>query len=135
MSAALRKALFWLLVLVLPLHGLAAASMMLPHVRAQGVMQMPESALQRSQLNMDAGTVAAQAAEDCAGMPASCDHPHAAGVLKCGLSAACGLVAAPALQMPSLLQPGSSRAPVPMRTRLRVAFCTGAPERPPRLLA
>lgn len=135
MSAALRKALFWLIVLVLPLHGLAAASMTLPHVRAQGVMQMPESAVQSTRSGMDVGLMAVQTADDCAGMTGGCDHPHAAGVLKCGLSAVCGLVAAPSLQMPSFLQPGSSRAPVPMQMRPRVAFCTGAPERPPRLLS
>lgn len=135
MFAELRKALLWLLMLVLPLQGIAALSMMPLHALERGAPQMRENSATSAAACARVGSMAPQAANECDRMMAGCDHSHAGGVLKCGLSAACGLVAAPALQMPSFLQPGSSRAPVRMQTRLKVAFCTGAPERPPRLLA
>lgn len=135
MSVGLRKALLWLVVLAFPLQGIAAAS--LPVLRGAGcaVMRMEMQAgsvsIMHPHVHADRTGMASQAAEEHAEMP-GCDDAHAAGLLKCGQSGLCSLVAAPNLQMPSLLQAGSSPSPAPLVASLRVAFCTGAPDRPPR---
>jgi hypothetical protein len=138
MSVALRKALLWLVMLAFPLQGIAAAS--LPLLRGAGcaVMRMEMRAgsvsIMHPDVHADRMSMASPAAKEHGEMP-GCDDPHAAGLLKCGQSGVCSLVAAPTLQMPSLLQAGSSPSPAPLTATLRVAFCTGAPDRPPRSCA
>lgn len=134
MATALRKALFWVLMLVLPLQGIAAITMMPLHALRQGAAQMQEGSRSGAPSGMDAASMA-HPSGDCGGMMAGCEHAHAPGLSKCGLSAVCGLVAAPALQLLPLLQVCSSQAPVARLLNVRVAFCTGAPDRPPRFPA
>lgn len=134
MSAVLRKALFWLLMLVVPLQGIAGSVMQL-HAPAQGMVRMASSSnTPTSNMAMHA-SAPTHAVHPCAGSVPGCNDRHAPGMLKCGLSAACGLVAAPALQPRTFLQLPASEAPQARFLRLQVAFCTGAPERPPRFPA
>lgn len=135
MSAALRKALFWLLMLALPLQGVAAGVMPI-HARGQ-----PESS--HFSMQQAAGETAAAgmqqmstsgALDDCASLAVGCEHSRAKGAFKCGLAAACALVAAPGLERLSLADSRSSQAPHAPYLQSQVAFQTGAPERPPRLL-
>lgn len=133
MSAALRKALFWLLMLVIPLQGLAGAVMPL-HASEAGMGRMHSASNVSAPMTMHAAS-SAHAVDPCAAMVTGCDQSHAPGALKCGLSAVCGLVAAPALQLPPFIPPLASQAARPEFLHLQVAFCTGAPERPPRILA
>lgn len=135
MSAMLRKALFWLVMLALPLHGMAAASMGSMHVPVRSAAHLRAS----MSMNMDSGaattTVGSAAATDCPGMLFGCDQAHGFGLEKCGLSAVCGLVAGPVPEMPVFVRSGLSRTAAPAQFYQRAAFCTGAPDRPPRSLA
>lgn len=133
MSAVLRKALFWLLMLVLPLHGIAASIVPL-HAIGHGAAQMQQGLPEVAGSGLDVA-LAQSAATDCVGMLAGCDHPQVAGLFKCGLSAVCALVAVPDLQRSCFLQAQASQAPVAALPQLQVAFCTGAPERPPRFFS
>lgn len=132
MAAALRKALFWLVMLALPLQGIAVAGMAPLHVLEHGATQQNKASEKSVLAGGNASDMAPQSTGDCAGMMADCDR--APGLLKCALSAVCGLVAAPALQMPASVQSESARAPIAVRSHARVAFYTDAPERPPRPL-
>lgn len=134
MSALLRKALFWLMMLAIPLQGIAGVAMRPLHAPAYAMGQMQAAGGMDVHASDAMPGMAQHAVKDCADVLPGCDHRHAGGLLKCGLSAACGLVAGPAVQMPAFVRPGPSQAPAPLRSNLRVAFCTGAPDRPPRSL-
>lgn len=126
MSAALRKALFWLVMLALPLQGLATTSVSL-HALGHGVMHMvPETGTHAT------GITKAHALADCAGPAKGCEDCQSPGVVKCGLSAACALVAAPGLQMRASLQEAPAARPTAAPSNPLAGFCTGAPDRPPR---
>jgi hypothetical protein len=134
MPAVLRNALFWLLMLVVPLQGIAGTVMQL-HAPAQDMMRMASSSgAHGSDMAMHAAAPT-HAAHPCAGRVAGCDDRHTPGMPKCGLSAVCGLVAAPALQSRVFILVPASQAPQAGCLQLQVAFCTGAPERPPRFPA
>lgn len=135
MSAALRKALFWLLMLALPLQGVAAGVM---PIHAAGQTESSHSSMQQVAGDTAAAGMRMSAAgvlDDCASLAAGCEHSRAQGAFKCGLSAACALVAAPGLERLKLADSRSSQAPLAPYLQSQVAFQTGAPERPPRLLA
>ncbi len=135
MSAALRKVVFWLVMLAIPLHGIAAATMMPLHWPGHGAVQMQEGSAQDEARGMDAAGLMKPSMKGYADrLMANCDHGHLSGPMKCGLSAPCGLVAAPALQLPAFPRIEGASSPALMTSLVRVAFCTGAPERPPRFL-
>jgi hypothetical protein len=120
----IRKALLWLVLLAFPLHGFAAGAM----------SHRPDTAMAVSIGHAHcAGAASAHAQPDGASMICACglsQEPRA----KCSLSAACSLVAAPALALPQALTAEPGPAPALPRELGNFAFCTGAPERPPRTL-
>lgn len=129
MSAALRKALFWLVMLAFPLQGLATTGVSL-HALGHGVMQMvPEAATHATD---NPSSTQAHALADCAGPAKGCEDCQSPGVVKCGLSAACAIVAAPGLQMRAPLQKMPAVHPTATPPNPFAGFCTGAPDRPPR---
>lgn len=135
MSPALRKLLLWLVMLAIPLHGIASVAMTAQHWAGQGSMQMQEGAAPgNSGLAATAATVK-QSATDCADLTMVCGHSHLKGLAKCNLSAPCGLVAAAAPAIATFLDRSASPAPFGLPSHERIAFCTGAPERPPRFSA
>jgi hypothetical protein len=129
MSAALRNALFWLLIAMVPLQGIAAKVMLLQGPE-QGTLLMQRSSSLRGAITMDASG----GLQPCASMVVGSDPRQSHAMLQCRLSAVCGLVAAPALQFPAFLHPAESERPRSAFLQLQVAFPTGAPERPPRLV-
>ena len=133
MSAVLRKVLFWLVMLALPLHGITAAAAM-PQSAGHGAVQMQDGSRHDEALAMGTTGITRHSTEICAGLlPGCAAHGHQ-GSMNCSLSAPCGLVAAAALQNPPL--PGhTASAPVAVPSHERVAFFTDAPERPPRFQA
>jgi hypothetical protein len=129
--SALRKVLFWLVILALPLHGIAGVTMMPSHESGHGPVQMQEGAAHGHPSSMAGSGMMKPSMKDCAELMADCGQLF--GVMKCHLSAPCGLVAAPALHVASLTAVEPAATPLIMPTPLRIEFCTGAPERPPRL--
>lgn len=135
MSAVLRKILLWLAMLVLPVHSFAAVDMGLTHASGHGVMQMTMNAPMGLHSRSASTVMGPHGTKDCAGVLADCGDAHGAGALGCHLAAACGLVAVPAPLVPAFLQHLSSALPDIPRSNVRIAFFTGAPDRPPRALA
>lgn len=129
MPAALRKAVFWLLMLALPWHGASAA--MTGFVRDPGAMQQVHVGDTASMHGATSTHASGADTPECAGIPHHCaGSKHAPS--KCAPSAACSLIAGPALEpqafvalrvteeLPTASAPGA------------VAYCTGALDRPPR---
>jgi hypothetical protein len=135
MSAALRKVLFWLVMLALPLHGIAGATMMPLHWPGHGAVQMQDGPAHGQAPGTHANGMSKQSMQDSADLMMDCAHGHLKGSMKCSLSAPCGLVAAPALHLPAFLGETGTSTPVVLPSHERIAFCTGAPERPPRFPA
>jgi hypothetical protein len=135
MSAALRKVLFWLVMLALPLHGIAATTMMPLHWPGDGAARMQDRFAQDQPPDMKAAGMTGQSMKDCPDLMVDCALLHLKGSMKCNLSAPCGLVAAPALHIPAFLGDAGTSTPLVLPSHERIAFCTGAPERPPRFPA
>lgn len=128
MSAVFRKALFWLLMLALPLHGAAAVAMGLASAASAHAASVQAARM----VQVDAA--AHPVAPDCADMPDCGFSTHAS--LKCGLSSSCGVVAAPPASPPhAFSMPLARRLHLAAPVQHAIAFCTGAPERPPRPIA
>lgn len=134
MSAALRKALLWLLMLTLPSQGIAAVGMIALHTLEGDALQMRQALATNAASFAEVSSIAPQAAKHCERMTAACDDQHVSGHLNCALAAVCALSAAPASQIPAFLQSAVSGAPIPAELNPRVTFSTGAPDRPPRSL-
>ena len=137
MSAALRKALFWLLMLLLPLQGFAAVVVQPVHGTAHGIARMTAQ-MRMADVAPTPGMHAVRDTRsmgDCGGFMPGCEHAGGSMLFKCSLSAVCGFVAGPAPHAHEFLQPATSLPPLPVCTLPSVAFCTGAPDRPPRSLA
>lgn len=133
MSWSLRKALLWLAILVLPLQGMAAAGMVVMPMTSH------EAAVTASMSDMSGA--ASHADPDrhptptpCADKLSGCQDVHGPGAMNCALSAACGITAGPVMATVSILATNAGSMPAAMRARMRVAFLTGAPDRPPRSL-
>lgn len=91
MSAALRKALFWLVMLALPLQGLATTTSVSLHALGHDVMHMvPETGTHAT------GITKAHALADCAGPAKGCEDCQSPGVVKCGLVRADSILTHPA---------------------------------------
>ena len=131
--SALSRVLFWLVILVLPLHGIAGVTMMPSHSSGQAPVQMQDRSAHREVSGGALNGMMKPSMKDCAELMADCGQLF--GVMKCHLSAPCGLVAAPALHVASLDAVEPAAAPLIVPTRVPIDFCTGAPERPPRLPA
>lgn len=133
MSSSLRKALLWLAILVIPLQGMAAAGMaMLP-------MTSHEAAVTTSMSDMSGAASHADPDQHpkptpCADRLSGCKNVHGPGAMNCALSAACAITAGPVMATVSVLATGAGSTPTAMGARTRVAFLTGAPDRPPRSL-
>jgi hypothetical protein len=125
MDATLRKALLWLVLFALPLHGFAVSTMRL----------CPDPAMSAAAQAGHHSAVAAH--DDCAGFADSassaCDASKASAG-KCSLSTACSMVVAPAMTAEPVPMAESGISPVLADTPPEIAFCTGAPDRPPRPL-
>lgn len=132
MSAALRKALLWLVMLALPLQGIAAVGMMTLHALEGDALQMREALVASPLPFTDVSSMTERSGKDCERMIAGCDDPQVPGHMQCALSAACGLVSAPASQLPEFPQSAASGTPIRVESNVRVTFSTDAPDRPPR---
>ncbi|MBS0317942.1 MAG: hypothetical protein JSR49_12530 [Proteobacteria bacterium] len=133
MLPSLRKALLWLAILMLPLQGIARVGM--------AVMPMTSHQFAAMTSMVEMPTVSARADADrhpmsmpCADKQSGCKDVHGMGALNCVLSAVCGLTAGPVVAIASIVAPSARPMPTPMRLGVRVAFLTGAPDRPPRSL-
>lgn len=132
MSAALRNALLWLVMLALPFQGIAAVGMMTRHALESGALQMDEALVASPVPFADGGNMAERTGKVCERMMAGCDHPQVPGHVQCALSAGCGLVYAPASQSPECPQSAESGTPIRIESNVRVTFSTDAPDCPPR---
>jgi hypothetical protein len=133
MSALLRKALFWLLVLALPMQTSMAVGAMSLAPGAATHAEMHAMQVRDASGPTAMPGVQASAQRDCANLPDCAALHHAGG--KCALAAPCALVAAP-MQQAVLFLPTAPRSIPPDATvQRRVSFFTGGPERPPRNLA
>lgn len=135
MSASLRKVLFWLVILAIPLHGIAGAGSMPRHQVGHAAMQMEAVGSAAAAGVMETAATMKQAMTGCADPASDCDHAQSKGIVKCNLSAPCGLVAATSSHSAVSLDRSLSAAPIAVPSHDRIAFCTGAPERPPRFSA
>lgn len=126
---ALRKAVFWLVMLAIPVHGIAFTALPLHALGGLVTLAQQSDAEMGSK---DAGMAAPHAGKDCAGMPWGCDFPHHDEMAKCGSAAACSFVAAPVPQLERAAELQASGPPLTTRPNPRIAFFTSAPERPPR---
>ena len=133
MSAALRKALFWIVMLALPLHGIASTMMPLHATGGQTVQTQQAFGHMDSDM-ADASATVQHESKDCAGKLPGCDFSHHA-MVKCVVSGACAFVAAPGSALTSFVRSRPADAPPTLQTNVRIAFFTGAPERPPRFPA
>ncbi|NUZ08469.1 hypothetical protein [Piscinibacter koreensis] len=139
MHTLFRNALFWLLMLALPLQGNMVAG---GFAFASGSLPQPQSTVRTGHDMASHASVAhheheahdqQQFSDDCEGMPGCTNGQHTAG--KCMLSAHCAVVAVPSQPLPLVLAAVTPTLPVALQHARRLAFCTGAPERPPRSLA
>lgn len=139
MLRRVRAILSWLLLFVLPIHGMASgivlpcASMAMPALSASGSVMSTETAH-----TIDSTQAAAHGVESSpyGGDEHMGSHSSDRGGMNCASSGACGVVGAqaPATLLP-LLHPTVRTIPVSAETHLHPLFFTGAPERPPRVRA
>jgi hypothetical protein len=138
MVGGIRKALFWLLLLALPLHGVAGGAMKACMEMPMPISQSTDHSATRHNAAADLGSIA-QASEqhgepDC-GTMATGGHPVKSSMGGCAASAACGLVAATATPPALFFAPAVAASPAEPPSTPDAGFFTGAPDRPPRLHA
>lgn len=121
MNRVWRRFAIWLVVLVLPLQGLAAQAAM--RCLTMPPVELPPCHVQAlADGTMSLEDLVAEAA------PQACAHclAHAA------LAAGSGLLAT---ATPAIAEPTPTREPQAEPPRLAIAFLTGGPDRPPRVPA
>ena len=129
MPAVLRKALFWLLMLALPMQtSMAVGAMRISPVSG------PQAGMHVMHIS-EAGATGmaddqAPAQPDCAGLP-DCAAMHRAGG-NCALAAPCALVPVPMGPIAMILPKILGCIPASVAVQRRVFFFTDGPERPPR---
>lgn len=139
MVRCIRKALYCLLFIALPLQGFAssgmhhcvAAQMPLSDSAAMSATPDDDSALLAPQ---DARTNVGTAIDACSG-PAQGTHTSDRSASHCAAYAGCGVVASSVPMLPSVMQVPRDGFPAVPPADPSVGFMTGAPERPPRTAA
>lgn len=137
MVHGIRTALVWLMLLALPLHGYAGSAMLRCTEMPMPASQSSDQANARMGIVQDGGSVlhaGMHAMPDSGTMPTSA-HTSRSSTGHCAAPAACDIVAAPFPQVPVVAGPTTTAAPLLPLPSPGFGFVTGAPDRPPRLLA
>ena len=130
MPPLIRRVLFWVLIIVLPVQSVMAGAVMRQPLKA-AAHAFQAAGRGSAKLGLDH---AHMSSSDCAGAVTH-QETDASGTRVCALLAACGMVA---VSMPAgdFVAPAAGHsAPVTAFVQPAISFCTSGPERPPRSLA